>query len=311
MTRIASFALVLLAPVAAQAYYVESITQVDGGAMVVPRYDTTTAVEFRVAPSTFPAGVDATPAIVAAFQTWSDVDCASITFTQGADEAMPMGMHWTRPMAPVYLLVYFSDDPALFPGPSVGYFDWAHDGSGRMVGGQVILNSRSHMWSTSGDMASLDVQSVVTALVGRVLTITSGMEGNATYPSYRPGDTSKRTLGTDDIAAIQYVYPEAGCAAPTEPEAICAPMDTACPPPIDTMPGDGGTVIPGVDSGPPIGSDSGPGTLRDSGTTTPGDDDDGGCCSVAPGSSRGNDRGAWFVIGLLALLVTHRLRKRN
>jgi MYXO-CTERM domain-containing protein len=312
MDRIASLAAhaLLTVPVTANAYFVESVYHADGGAEVLVKYDTTEPVEFRAGPSTYPEGVDATASIAAAFETWTNVECASIAFTQGADEAMPMARHWTRPGATRYIPVYFSNDPALFASELVGFFEWAQDTLGEMIGGQIILNSLHHSWSTTGEAGKLDVQSIVTALAGRVLGITSNMEGNATYPRYAPGDTSKRELGADDIAALQYIYLEDGCDAPVDPEMICNPMSIDCPPPVMTMPSDGGTIDP-RDSGPPAGTDSGGPMLTDGGSTPPGGDDDGGCCSVAAGASSGNERGAWLAMGVLALLLGGRLRRRK
>jgi len=316
-------AVALAAP--AQAYYIEAVNQVDGGAEVPIRYDSSTAVQFRIHTAGMPSSDGSEfAAIVAAFQTWTDVTCADIAFEEGPREATARARHWTEAASPRFIFVYWSNDAALFPTPMVGFFDWAHDGTGTLIGGQIILNSRHHSWSTTGAAGSIDVQGTVTALLGRVLGITSNMEGNATYPRYAPGDISKRTLGTDDIAAIQYLYNDGSC-TPADPEMVCGMMTPMCPPPVVIPMTDGGVipgvdsgvipgvdsgVIPGVDSGVIPGVDSGvtPGT--DGGGTPPGGDD-GGCCSVAAGAPRPAGPGLIAMAALgLAVLLRRRHRRR-
>jgi MYXO-CTERM domain-containing protein len=317
----------LFVPSLAAAYFVETRSNDGMGNPVPVAYDTSTDVEFRIASAGMPGGDGSEfAAIAAAFQTWSDVECSSINFVEGAREDTPAPRHWQIPGAGRYILVYWSDDAAIWDVPRAGFFEWAHDTTGVLIGGTVILNSLNFEWSTAdgGEADRLDVQGTVTALVGRVLGITSTMEGNATYPVYVANDVSKRTLGTDDIAAIQYIYgpgavspvdaggvdggtADAGMAcmdAPPPPEASCDMTTPDCPPPVDTMPGDAGVInrdgsVPGVDSGPPPGTDAG--------TTPPSGDDDGCSCDAAPGATNSSLPGA---LALLALVALVRRRRR-
>ena len=291
-----------LVPATTQAYYVEARTQNDGGALVPITYDATTPVEFRIASTGLPIGdgSEAT-AIEAAFATWQAVECSTLSFTRGADEAAPMARHWMV-TTDRYILVYWSNDRALWDIPRVGFFEWAHDGNGTVIGSQIILNGLDHSWSTTGETDKMDVQAVVTAMIGRSLGITSGMPGNATYPVYNAGDDSKRTLGTDDVAAIQYLYGDGSC-TPDDPEMVCT--DTpgeVCPPPVMTMPGDGGTALP--DGGTMPMPDTGPPPTPDGGTVTPppGDEDDGcGCIAAGAGDDGTGPVAALLLFGLVAL----------
>ena len=333
---VCALAFATLAP-HARAYYVES--RASG---VVARYadqdtsDPDIDVEFRISTQgLMPNEADALTAIRAAFQTWTDASCGAITFNEGTNPTATVGAdrtHWTADggcggSGPIYILVYF-DDGTINPdewvgGPSVGKFYFATTASGELCGGTVVLNSSDHSWSTSGGATELDVQGIATALIGRVLGITSGVPDNATYPSYAPGDTSKRTLGTDDLEAIAYLYPDsgaAGCDTPMDPEMICdGSMIGTCPPTPTTM-NDGGTADgsvgrdtgtpPTPDTGTTPGSDSGTGgadggTGADAGSMS----GDGGCGCRAAGHPSGA-RGLWLALAGLALLAARRRRRR-
>ncbi|MCB9593681.1 MAG: matrixin family metalloprotease [Sandaracinaceae bacterium] len=324
--HILAFCLVAAAtilPSASRAYYLE----VRGTDTLVPiRYaDTddppmgTVDVTYRINESTFPAGVEGVgDAIRAAFTTWNDAGCTTLVMTEGATTDSTSRAHWMSDMGEIYILVYFTDSAEEWTGgPSVGHFYFAHDGTGTLIGGTAVLNTRDHAWATDGAAEALDVQSVVTALIGRSLGITSAMEMNATFPRYAPGDISKQTLGDDDIAAIQFLYPsdDMACAMPADPEDECDGLDRSCPPTPMTMPGDGGTITPGTDGGMVMPGadggtmmmdpDGGSMSATDAGTTGGGTD---GCsCRVgAPASPRD---GAWIVALVLASMILVRRRR--
>jgi hypothetical protein len=238
----------------------------------------------------------------------------TISFMEGPREASPAPRHWTT-TSDRYIVVYWSDDAALWDVPKVGYFDWAHDGTGLLIGGQVILNSKDHSWSTTGEMGKMDVQSVVTALIGRVLGLTSTMEGNATYPRYAPGDISKRDLGTDDIAGITYLYGDDSCTAPGTPEMLCDGMAADCPPAV-TSTTDGG-VGTRTDGGTTMGTDGGGTSGGDGGIPSGGDGgvgggDDGGCSCSSVGITRtgGGGGGGALLLSLVCCSAIAARRRR-
>lgn len=310
-------ALATLIPTAARAYFVE--VRGTTGAEVPIRYadgdDTSPAtldVTYRLNESTFPAGAGVADAVRASFATWTAAGCSNLVLTEGAASDSTDRSHWMSDMGEIYMIVYFTDIAEEWTsGPAVGHFYYAHDGTGTLVGGTVVLNSRDHAWATDEAGGALDVQSVVTALIGRVLGITSAMPMNATFPRYAPGDISKRNLGDDDLAAIAFLYPsgEVGCDAITPPEEECAeimlPGEDPCPPPVDTMPADGGTR-PGSDAGVMMGSDSGAPTT-DAGPGTGGMGD--GCSCRTSGRDSSSWQGvAWA--GALVLAFLFRRRRR-
>jgi len=303
----------------ADAFYVATRALADGGGLSPPKYDTGMPVEYRIAMDGLPVGDGSeVAAIEAAFSTVDAIPCSTLAFTEGV--RVPMAMidprHWEA-SADRYILVYWSGDPAIWGTTrSVGRFDFAHDGAGNMIGATIVLNSGDHVWSTTGEADKLDVQGTLTALIVRSLGLTSTMMGNASYPVYTPGDTSKRTLGSDDIAGVTYLYGDgsAGC-GDTMPEGMCAMGDPMCPPTpvvdagMGTRP-DGG-VVPRTDAGGGGGSDGG--------TTGTPPADDGGCsCRVAGAGARassGAGAGGPGALGLGALglggLVVARRRRRR
>ena len=179
--------------------------------------------------------------------------CANLSFVRGENSSSVDRAHWVSDAGATYVLVYGTDSAEEWSGPSVGHYYFAHNGEGVLIGGTVVLNTRDHAWASDGRADALDIQGTVTALIGRALGTTSAMEGNATYPRYAPGETDKQTLGADDIAAFEFLYPGTTCAAPMPPEAQCSGIPTPggepCPPRPETHPGDAGTLLPGGDAG--------------------------------------------------------------
>ncbi|MBN1585189.1 matrixin family metalloprotease [Candidatus Uhrbacteria bacterium] len=74
----------------------------------------------------------------------------------------------------------------------------------------TVLNTY-YQWSTSGEPNKIDVQSVVAHELGHWLVLGDLFGGSDTektmYYSILPGETKKRSLETDDINGINYVYP--------------------------------------------------------------------------------------------------------
>lgn len=299
-------------PHSVDAFYVATRVLADGGAMTPPKWDTSTAVTFRLASD--PADLALTDgsevaAVQAAFDTVGAVSCSRLAFAAGdrVPRAMIDPRHWELPMSGRYILVYWSSDVAIWgTSRSVGRFDFAHDGAGNMIGATIVLNSGDHSWSTTGEAGKIDIQGTVTALIVRSLGLTSTMPGNASYPVYTPGDTSKRTLGTDDVAGVTYLYGDgsAGCGE-TAPEGMCAAGEMGCPPTpmIDAGMGtrpDGG-IGPRPDAGGMSGSDGGS-------VAPPADDGGCGCRTVSSGNGAS---GAWALFGLAGLAGVIAVRGRR
>ncbi|MBI2895190.1 MAG: hypothetical protein HYY06_16670 [Deltaproteobacteria bacterium] len=280
-------------------------------------------VEFRVGHTDVPGFDDPTPldeAIRAAFQAWEDVECASIDFTEG--EPIEDPTDWQHPEGH-YILVYFIVDPTLaedaFAIAGVDelavakrwlVYDAEAEGT-PLVAATLYLNGYSYEWSTSegndgpggaGEEGKLDVQSVVTAMIGRSLGITSRVDGATTQQGgWATNNTDRRSLEQDDIDAISYLYPT-GCCELVQPEGICQAGADCVPPEgggdadagpdcdsADAGAGGDGDADVDVDGGGDADAGGGgdaDGDLdvdADAGAEPRSGGDGGGCCSAAPG----------------------------
>lgn len=82
--------------------------------------------------------------------------------------------------------------------------------------GSTIIDSDTNFntyysWSTSGNACCYDVQNVATHELGHWLSLNdlygSGDTEKTMYYSASAGETKKRTLASDDINGINYIYP--------------------------------------------------------------------------------------------------------
>lgn len=318
--------LLALVPMTSRAYYVEARAP-EGSDEVIPlAYGTEGPVEFRIAVDTLPdADGDVAQAIADGFATWSGVECSDLSFARGDDVAgatpyedfsvEPWAGPNGQPGVPG-ILVFFNSDPSDWEFPSVGQFKTVYSPETAVAyAGRIALNSANHQWSTTGEAGKLDIQSVITAMVGRVSGITAEFEGNATYAAYAAGDTSKRVLGDDDLAGLAYLYGDASCETQVDPTEVCLEFDAQCPPApdlggsddVDAGTGstpDAGTTGPVVDGGVGAGNPSIPGA----GPISSGDA--GGCtCSTAGRSTEASVVQLAALAGML-LLLSARLRRR-
>ncbi len=254
------------------------------------------------APYEFPDGVDrgsAVAAIRAAFEAWNAVPCSTLHFVEGERNGEPNLEPQNRIGFMPHLSVFFTDNPDLWASnDNVGTAQFIEDTELGIITGIIALNTKKYEWSASGEQGALDIQSIVSAMIGKHLGISSNTEGNATYAVYQLGNIDKRTLGADDIAAVQYLYGGDGCPTIPDPEQVCVRMldpQAMCPPPVD--PPDG-FVDPDRERLPDV--------VRDGGPEADGDDD--GCGCAIPGRTRS---GAPIGLALLALIVIGRVRRRR
>jgi hypothetical protein len=279
-------------------------------------------IEFRIGHSDVPGFQNPDPAlddaIRAAFTAWEDVECSDLDFTEGLAIEDPSG--WEHP-EDRYVLVYFIADQvdaedAFYapagdrPSARVWYvFDYD---DGPILAASVYLNAWDYQWSTAaeGEAGKIDVQSAVTALVGRVLGLRSVETCATTFvEAVPPGDVTRRTLERDDVDGASWLYP-AGCevvdpeescespgrpgvACPSTPERPCAD-DEAPDGDAGAAGGDAGPLVPAIPDAATAGVDA----------TVPGADAGPaprvtyGCCSTA-----GGGRGGEGAVGLAALFA--------
>jgi hypothetical protein len=264
-------------------------------------------------------------AVRAAFAQWSAANCASITFQDDGlitssevvnlqHTANEIRVYWARDMA----------EWGLSTTTSIARTFYIQDGSGKITAAGILLNAIDKPYSTTGDSAKYDVQSVVATEVGRVLGLAAVSDaGSVMYPSFQLGTITKRTLTADDAAGAAYLYPDpAGfdggtCTAGT-PDGNCqgtVQQDAGTPQEDAGTTGDGG-------GGQHDGGGTGDGgTYCDNGNDCPSGicdvnhqcvppADDGGCsCTIGA-----SGRGGYLTLALLclgaALALTFRRRRR-
>ena len=171
-----------------------------------------------------------------AAQTWSDIDCSDVVEQVGlpTDDRV-VGFDWaagTGSPANHNIVLFRNDDPA---DP---LDTWTHDlgaiaittvtfesNEGRLLDADVELNDANFAF-TACDACDIhfDLENTLTHELGHVLGLDHSTDGEATmFPSAPEADTSKRSLGDDDIAAICTVYPAddatAGNCYPESPRA--------------------------------------------------------------------------------------------
>ncbi len=128
----------------------------------------------------------------------SPVNCDQVQYNQGANE----------PNANIWM---FRDR------------SWPHEGarttialttvtfgatSGQIFDADVEVNSANFVITVGNTGVQDDLQSIVQHESGHTLGLAESSRSSATmYGSYSPKDTSKRTLGADDIAGVCAVYP--------------------------------------------------------------------------------------------------------
>lgn len=150
-------------------------------------------------------------AVRAAYKVWQDVSCAYYTYndlgivsSEGDTEDETNTNVW---------LGYW---PTSYGSDTLGRTRIFYDPtSGKILDADTHYNPLKK-WSTSGDVNSIDVQSVATHEIGHQLGLDHSAYSSATmFWSTGQGDTSTRSLHSDDIAGVCYLYPT-GSAPPPE-----------------------------------------------------------------------------------------------
>jgi hypothetical protein len=166
-------------------------------------------------------------AVAAAFASWEAVECSTLAFTRGADVAEPSTAYTDG----YYILVYFEDDTAFWeqagnPLYVATLFNPTDGPEPELLYSVIVLNDAAYTWSVSpdGERDTYDVQSIVTRMLGRAIGLAKPPEGTDSVMAqpHRDNDVSGRTLLSEDIAAVQYLYPDETCAdTPPGPDRVC------------------------------------------------------------------------------------------
>lgn len=188
-------AFMLLGPEAAEAF---RIIKTDSDIDI--KWNTPQAT-YRINATGGPA--DSQSVILTSMQTWTDVSTATFTFVNG-------GTSTSKNFG-------FQDGVNLIGFGAMGQNGvlaentfWYSTSTGQIVDSDIEVNT-SYPWATDGSPAAYDLQAVVTHELGHALSLDDLYEpsdADKTMYGYGGlGETNARTLHSDDMNGITYLYP--------------------------------------------------------------------------------------------------------
>lgn len=214
----------LLAPSRAQGYCLQKFATLPG--FVTWKQEVPYYVSDNVTDPAIAAAIDA------AFQAWAAVPCTTFrvrkagTFALGAQPFKGHGFG-------IYVYWHTTPDGYLVDPKFISHAFLSVEGEGDIVGGSIGVNAFSVSWGTAGQPDAFDVQGEMTERIGQVIGLeTSNAPTSVMSRTLRFADLEKRTLKTDDINALTFLYGGPGCATPPP-----APGQDGCaPPPAEQEP---------------------------------------------------------------------------
>jgi len=163
-------------------------------------------------------------AVRAAYQTWTNVSCSYYASKDMGVVNMPTGDENDS----VNTNVWRSSWPSSYGQNALGITHTIYDPySGKILDADTHYNP-NYTWAVNGSPSAIDVQSVATHEIGHQLGLDHSQYQDATmFYATGAGDTSQRSLHSDDIAGICYLYPS-GSSPPPECTVAqdCAPSET-------------------------------------------------------------------------------------
>ncbi|WP_347274777.1 carboxypeptidase regulatory-like domain-containing protein [Candidatus Kuenenia sp.] len=141
-------------------------------------------------------------ALLAAMQTWTEVDTSTFTFVDGGTTSK--NSHGEADGINIIDFGVIKEEGVL------GQNSFWFYASGEMIDSDIRFNTKN-TWSTDTSSDKFDVQNVGTHELGHSLSLEdlyrNSDSGKTMYGYGSPGDTSQRTLHQDDMDGITYLYP--------------------------------------------------------------------------------------------------------
>ncbi len=141
-------------------------------------------------------------AILAAMQTWTDVDTSTFTFVDGGTTSK--SNHGKADGVNIIDFGVINDEGVL------GQNSFWFYSSGEMIDSDIRFNT-NEKWNTDGSSDKFDVQNIGTHELGHSLSLADiyrNIDSEKTMYGYGfAGDISQRTLHQDDMDGITYLYP--------------------------------------------------------------------------------------------------------
>lgn len=164
-----------------------------------------------------PAGVstaDYRAAVKASYQTWSTVSCS---YYKSSDQGI-VNMPWGSKQDSINTNVWTPSWPSNYGQTALGITWTSYDPqSGKIIDADTHYNP-TYAWSTSGAANKIDVQAVATHEIGHQLGMDHSSVQDATmFYATGQGDTTGRSLSSDDIAGICHLYPSGQAPPPSAP----------------------------------------------------------------------------------------------
>jgi len=153
-------------------------------------------------------------AVRRSFQTWQEADAADLSVLyEGPTAADTYGYDKDHPADNENLVAWIEEDWPFDPHALAVTLTVYRTSTGQLVDADVMLNGDDFSWTTQpGKDRAHDVQNSVTHEVGHLLGLGHEVRvPDATmFPDTAVGETSKRDLHPDDLAALRTLYPAGG-----------------------------------------------------------------------------------------------------
>ena len=164
-------------------------------------------------------------ALASAFQSWDDVLESDARFSNLSAVSMDKSDIFTDGGLPgrdrKNLIAWVETN--WFEGSALIALTYTYfvETSGKILEDDITMNGVDYTWTTDDVIVMTDVESIAAHEIGHAYGLGHSLELDATmYATASQGETMKRSLSADDIAAIQHSYPPGCCPKTKTQEAL-------------------------------------------------------------------------------------------